>query len=283
MKIGIIVGRFQTPKLTSAHKKLIEEVSKINDRVIVFVGFSDVKNTRRYPLPFPSIDWLLKQYNVRLDVYPLFDHPSDKYWSEQLDLEIEKHVSSEYKITLYGGRDSFIPYYSGKFSTIELDLGKQKESASKLREAVTFPTSETGREGAIFAAYSRYPNVFSVVDALIYNSKDEFLFARKKGNEKWQCIGGFVDVRDESLKDAVSREVMEEAGIKVDPQYLNSFKIDDYRYTQEVDSMMSHVFSCFHLSGKPKAGDDINELAWFPRGQFPEIVENHKKIIHAIL
>ena len=43
MKTGIIVGRFQSPRLTHGHKDLIRKVISQCDKLIIFVGVYPLK------------------------------------------------------------------------------------------------------------------------------------------------------------------------------------------------------------------------------------------------
>ena len=94
--------------------------------------------------------------------------------------------------------------------------------------------------------------------------------ARKKNDPKgkWRFIGGFVDInKDETLEEAVKREVLEETnslGVG-EPIYIGSAKIDDWRYRNEQDGIMTSLFVIPYLFGAPKATDDIDELEWFDK------------------
>ena len=45
--VGIIVARFQVHELHDAHRDLINSVLDRHDRVIIFLGLSEVRNTKR--------------------------------------------------------------------------------------------------------------------------------------------------------------------------------------------------------------------------------------------
>lgn len=213
---------------------------------------------------------------------PIYDHESDEYWSKQVDAKVLERSKPEDEITLYGGRDSFIPTYSGIFKTKEIqDLGILSMSGTEAREAVQRPDTKEGRAGAIWASYNQWPKMYQVVDALILNANGQVLMCRKEGCEQWSLVGGFVDPEDETLEDAVKREVKEETGLEVSPEYQFSLRIDDRRYTKEVDKVMSHVFLCT-LAGNcfdPVPADDIVEAKWFDRMELPPVIENHKQML----
>ncbi len=286
MKTGVIIGRFQTPYLTQSHKQLIDEVIRRSDNLIILVGQSDVRVGRRYSLPFVSIKKMLEDYvlakGIWLRISPIHDQPSNHYWSEKVD-EIIGDVKDEI-IVLYGGRDSFIPYYFGKHYTEVLDIGVKDESATKIRESIKEPMTEEARKGAIWASYYKYPTMYQVIDAVIFNNIGQVLLCRKEGCVYWQLVGGFVDPEDESLEMAVKREVREETGLEVSPKYQFSIKISDYRYLKEADKVMSHVFLCTlgDNSFYPEPADDIIEARWFDPNKLPTIMSTHEEILNKI-
>ncbi len=55
IKVGVIVGRFQLPKLHEGYKKLINEVLRISDKTLILIGQSPVKFSENYPLTFDII------------------------------------------------------------------------------------------------------------------------------------------------------------------------------------------------------------------------------------
>ncbi len=59
------------------------------------------------------------------------------------------------------------------------------------------------------------------------------------------------------------REVREEAGIDVtEPKYVGSAMIDDWRYSEEADKIVTMFYETTYLSGHPEPADDIVELRW---------------------
>ena len=81
--------------------------------------------------------------------------------------------------------------------------------------------------------------------------------------------GGFVDPTDDNLEYAAKRELGEEApGISVegDMNYLGSYLMDDWRYTDE-DKIMTALFHGEYTFGTTQAGDDLVFVGWFPLTQ----------------
>lgn len=285
MKIGVIIGRFQVPDLTNAHKALIQAVKADSDGVIMFIGQNDIKSSRRYPLSYGSVAKMINDFDSSIVTDVLYDHDSDEHWSEVVDRKILERATPDDEVTLYGGRDSFIPHYKGQFETKEiLHLGVESLSGTQTREGVGEPMTEEERRGAIWASQYRWPIAYQVVDAVVLNKDGEVLLCRKEGCKTWGVIGGYVDPEDESLEDAVRREVKEETGLSVNPEYQFSLPIESRRYYKEPDSMMSHVFLCTLADNcfEPKAADDIVEAKWFNRMEMPPIGENHKELLQRI-
>lgn len=120
-KLGIIVGRFQVPELTSGHKYLIGEAIRRSDKVIIFVGTT--KNgvpSSRSPLPFEAVkNSIMEDKDIEpfiLGIYSIEDVGNFPIWVRNLDNLISSLyklglVSRDYEPTLYGSRDSMIPGY----------------------------------------------------------------------------------------------------------------------------------------------------------------------------
>src|ERR1700754_3160260 len=117
--IGVIIARFQTPYLHEGHKALINSVKTTHNKIVIVLGVSPVLGSRRNPLDFHTRERMIKKEYGDLVVLPLPNHPIDTQWSQNLDKLLSDTFPGA-KFRLYGSRDSFIPFYSGKFSTQQL-------------------------------------------------------------------------------------------------------------------------------------------------------------------
>ena len=83
------------------------------------------------------------------------------------------------------------------------------------------------------------------VDVILEDPNEKILILRRANYMKnfrtcWGLIGGAVDVADKTLKDAAVRETVEETGISLSFNEVNSMKhLFDYKYK---NGNVSHVF-----------------------------------------
>lgn len=260
---GVIIGRFQVHQLHEGHKDLIKTVSENHRKTILFLGISSVRGSKRNPLDFITRKLMIQSDFPNITILPLPDQHEDKLWSNELDKRILETVSNS-KVVLYGSRDSFIPFYLGKFPTYELE-SKIITSGTEVRKHVAqdILSDPAFRAGIIYASYNRYDISFQTVDVAIQNDKNEFLFARKPNENGIRFVGGFVDPKDQSLEIAAKREAQEETGLEVEiEKYLGSFRVNDWRYRSESDKIMTTLFIAKSVFGSPQANDDISELHW---------------------
>lgn len=273
---GVIIARFQTPYLHEGHKFLINEIRGRHNKIVIVLGVSPVKGSRRNPFDFYTREKLLKQFEPELVVLPLSDHPSDQVWSQQLDALLSSTFSME-QFVLYGSRDSFIRYYSGQFPVQELPE-KGEYSASSIRDenGDKVLNSVDFRLGINYAYHSMYPKVYPTVDIAVLNEDHtQVLLGKKHLAAQWRFPGGFSDPEDESFEMAARRELSEECGaIEVqEMQFVGSAKINDWRYRKETDKIITSLFKTTLIYGKPRAADDLAELAWFPISELAGMTE----------
>ena len=128
-------------------------------------------------------------------------------------------------------------------------------------------------------------NIKIAVDAIVFGYTDNILnvllIKQKYGQLKnqWAFVGGFVK-NDETLNDAVNRELKEEAGIKVN--YLEQL----YTFGDDVNrDPRFRVISVayFALVNSTKlvltANTDAEDAKWFPIDSIPKLAFDHKEIL----
>lgn len=279
--IGVIVGRFQVPALHEAHQALIREVcARHNNRVIIFVGVSPTLCTKEHPLDYPTRKLMIESAFPNVVVLPQMDQARDEVWSKNLDNAI-RTVYPLGEVCLYGGRDSFVKSYKGRFPAHEFPTHDYRPGSEIRAEVGKTPIdSEDFRRGYIYATQNQYKRTHCTVDVCIYKKEDlkegakrdpniEILLGRKPNETKYRLIGGFVE--GEPLEEAARREAGEEANVALEGpmEFVGSLIINDWRYGRTSDSVLTTLFASEYTWGggltdkEEKAGDDLEELRWF--------------------
>lgn len=288
--VGVIVGRFQVPDLHDAHEQLIRHVCAAHDKVVIFLGLSPLLVTRENPLDFQARKQMILEKFPDVIVLYIEDRHSDELWSRRLDQAIATQVTPSQSVVLYGGRDSFIAHYDGKYPTAELEQDAYV-SGSEFRRSVSRKSAQPSadfRAGVVWAAFSSFPTAYTCVDVAVFNETyDKLLLARKEDETQFRLIGGFSSPDSDTFEDDASREVAEEAHIEIgDIKYLASFKVDDWRYRGEADKIKTLLFSAKHLFGAPRPDDDIVEVRWFDWTDLNvrrDVMPNHQPLVAAAL
>lgn len=272
LTVGVVIARFQVPELHAGHKYLIEEVSLRHKKVLVFLGTRPAQPTKRHPLDYETRKLMVIEKYPDVMVQLLQDRSDNDVWSQSVD-EIVGREFPKHKATLYGSRESFIPYYTGNIDCVELPQRGTYNGSVDRKELSHIPLSDQSfRRGVMYVTTRQYlPTAYQTVDAAIVDRyKKQVLLGRKAGEQLFRFVGGFVDPSDKSLEFAVKREVCEEVGsIEIDDLvYLGSEKVDDWRYLNSESGIMTSFFVATYIFGGPHAGDDLEEVKWFKFNKF---------------
>jgi bifunctional NMN adenylyltransferase/nudix hydrolase len=289
-EVGVIVARLQSPHLHNGHVDVITQVLENHPRVIIFLGVSRLKFTKKNPYDFAIRRAMVEERFPDIEVYPIDDVGNDDVWSKNLDAGIDKAIGPQLKVVLYGGRDSFIKHYTGKYPTLEL-IPKVYISASDIRKQTGIkPKFNQGfREGMVYVLQNQFTSCKATVDMAIVDFKNQrFLFGRKPGRPLLCFVGGFSDTNNTSYEDDGIREVKEETTLDVtDPQYIGSTLIDDERYRDEDDKIKTLLFMAEYKGGEPVASDDLDggEVRWVGFNELKEemLNPNHRILVRMLL
>lgn len=277
---GVIVGRFQVVELNALHKKMIGKVLRRHKKVAVFLGSNPApSNLNPIDLMF-RVDLFESHYKDKLEVFEMPDLPDDRIWSQELDRRILE-MRPEGNVVLYGTMEGFLERYSGRYSAELLEA-----SPDELPELIGMDDEwdiRSFRAGMLYAAMRRFPTVYPTVDVAVFrNEMSQVLLARKEHETRYRFPGGFSDPEDDSFEMAAMRELVEECGdIVVDNlMYLGSLKVDDWRYRETADGIITHLYACSFVSGNPSPNDDIAEIKWFDVEKIKEelFVPEHKDL-----
>jgi bifunctional NMN adenylyltransferase/nudix hydrolase len=302
--IGVLVGRFQTPKLHTEHKKLFDYVCARHEKVICYLGLAPIQGDTSNPLDFNQRRAMIQEDFPNVQCFYIKDVKNDEVWSKNLDTQISDMLMPMQKPLLYGSRDSFISGYrkgAGKFDTEELE-SHSIVSGTQIRKETSRTTVANYfvRLGMVLASNMKYPTSFTTVDiAIMDNHRKDIWLGRKDGEEEFRFIGGFTDPNSETIEDDAKREVLEETHIVIsEPTYICSMKIDDWRYRTSRDKIKTTLWIGDRIAGDPKPDDDIAEIKRFaisdfiyetgyaPFGQpykVDNLVDEHKRLMVKLL
>lgn len=265
--IGVIIGRFQVDELHPAHLRLLNEVKENHEQMLVLLGVPATLGTKRNPLPYPVRAEMIREKYPDALITHLMDNQSDIEWSKTVDQTI-RMLCPFGSVCIYGGRDSFIPYYHGVYPTYELAVIPDDEG-SALREKIGHRRLNTRdfRAGIIYSCQNQYPKVFQTVDMAITKTEGKkklvFMGRRKKGMGL-RFGGGFVDPTDANLEAACLRERTEEFDIETSTvlNYVGSNLQQDWRYKTPDARIMTVLFQTEYIFGTGKIKDEFEETEW---------------------
>ena len=287
--VGVLVGRFQVHDLHEGHRDLIQFVRDRHEKVIIFLGVSPLPVSASNPLDFEARKQMILAEFPEVNVLYVADHPSDEDWSKILDKQIGHLVAPNQSVVLYGGRDSFIAHYSGRFPTEEL-LQDKFLSGTEVRKEIARSRAKASpefRAGVIWASQARFPTAYQCVDVAVLQldhaaGGGKILLGRKSTDKLFRFPGGFSDPRSGSLEEDARREVAEEMGVEVgDVRYIGSAQVDDWRYRHEPDCIKTAMFVAKYIHGRPTPSDDMDaEVRWFDLATLTEkdIVPIHRHL-----
>lgn len=284
---GIIVGRFQVHQLHEGHMELFKMVHSLHQRVIVFLGVNPGGANVDSPLDFESRRRMIQSKFPEFFVAPLLDCSSDETWSENLDQYLAT-LTPYGKVTLYGGRESFVPHYTGKHAPVELKLSVSHCSGTLIRNTLTNDIKDSAdfRAGVIYAINNLYPRVITCVDVAILHSFEDgvkVLLGRKIGESGWRFIGGHADPKSSSFEHDAKREAFEETNLDINSlTYLGSRTVDDWRWRKVPDKIKTLFFVGWSNFEQFKANDDINELKWFKFNDEFAMVAEHLPLMRML-
>ncbi len=105
------------------------------------------------------------------------------------------------------------------------------------------------------------------VAGVIVDDAGRALLIKRRDNGKWEPPGGVLE-REETIPDALQREVLEETGIKIaHPATLTGV------YKNMTGLIVSMVFRCEAIDGTPTTGAETRALRWATRDEITELAD----------
>jgi 8-oxo-dGTP pyrophosphatase MutT (NUDIX family) len=117
---------------------------------------------------------------------------------------------------------------------------------------------------------------WKVCASAVIKKGDFYLFGKKAKDvgpypNKWLIIGGGVKLGEETIEEALRREIKEEANIEVTNLRKLGFR-EDFRMKNGVETQFIFLdFQADYLSGEEAPGDDIVELRWVHKDKICEL------------
>lgn len=289
-KLGVGIGRFQLDELHEGHVYLLDKIAASHDEMLILVGHNTIRFNTDDPFPFHIRKQMLESRYPRATVLPLMDSPvSNEAWSQTVDQKV-RAVSHNGEAILYGGRDSFIPYYSGAYDTEEVSEMPDVSATAKRAEVGDFIDDPMFRKGWLAAINNQYAVTDPTVDMAIVSPDFTKVLMGLRGADAAHIrfFGGFVDSEDESYEAAAEREQFEEAtGITVSqPTYIASARIKDSRYRKSKYGIMTTFFALTCLEDKGAAGaDDMPAVEWcdLDASLYKRIAPEHEILVDKLL
>lgn len=280
--LGAVVVRFQASSPTTAQTALMNYVTERHPFQLVILGVPLIQGKMPNPLDYGAREQMIKSLFPNAQVLPVQDIPDDDAaWSREIDKQIGIAFAGK-KVLLYGGRDSFIKYYSGRNKTQQLDTNRADISATDSRafDSRTSQNSAAWRAGVIHAIGNMRPVSYPTADVAGFSPEGLMLIGQKeKDGNKWRFIGGFKEVKNTSIEEVASREFWEETGEVtniIDPQYILSMNIDDPRYRGTGDTIFTFLMAGMIENANiiTRGSDDVKNVAWLNLNYFIELGKN---------
>jgi bifunctional NMN adenylyltransferase/nudix hydrolase len=233
-KLGIIIGRFQP--LHDGHRKMIQQVSTLVDRILILVGSANSARTVKNPWTYSERKNTIRNFahsiDIEVEIAPLNDYLySDTQWIADVQRTIDEYNQEGDEVVILGhmkeGND-YLNWFPGyKFQGLHQQMNGR--SATDIRTAMfmsndhNMPSSVMDdwkfyqKEKELFADYP-FPETlnFNCSDALVLCAGHVLLIKRKfaPGAGTWALPGGFKN-RNETFFDCAVRELFEETNLRV--------------------------------------------------------------------
>ncbi len=279
MKIGVVVGRFQTPMLTVAHKQLLKEANDENDRVVVFIQQKYVNLTDDSPLPYDIREYLVANFchehlDKAVDILPLIEQKYMSVLLATIDENLMELHGYKSDYTLYTKKGS---NYTGLCKVKEFDINQMHSSAS-LREAACETSRKCFRtlNGIVATSIYQKPVVHNFVVGLI---KQENGILVERRHKKFNLPTVELTVSDDTMEEALENYIFASNPLAriTNSDYVKGFKIADWRFRNCNDTAYYHLFTSRWLSG------DLKDLMLYKPPFNPEFFEDEYKPIIAYL
>jgi 8-oxo-dGTP diphosphatase len=105
------------------------------------------------------------------------------------------------------------------------------------------------------------------VAGVIVDDDGRALLIKRRDNGKWEPPGGVLE-REETIPECLTREVLEETGIKIAPNAALTGV-----YKNMAGLIISLVFRCQAADGTPSTGEETRALRWVTHEEVTELAD----------
>ena len=142
-----------------------------------------------------------------------------------------------------------------------------------------------GRQRLFCGACERpiYENPIPATCLVVVNASQDILLVKRSVEPKkgqWCLPGGFIELGEPPDQGAL-RELNEETGLTADGAQLLGVRTTP---SSQYHSVLMVGYIVVSFTGRIKAGDDAEQVAWFPCSQLPPIAfESHQHFLQCYL
>ena len=115
---------------------------------------------------------------------------------------------------------------------------------------------------------------------IVVDHEGRILLHRRSDNARWALPGGVMDI-GESIAQTATREVREETGLEVEPEYIVGVYSDPghvFAYDDgEVRQQFSVCFACRIVGGRVSTSEESSEVAFFAPAEI-DTLDMHESI-----
>ena len=112
----------------------------------------------------------------------------------------------------------------------------------------------------------RANSIIPAASAIVVNNEGKMLLHRRSDNDRWALPGGTMEI-GENISGTIKREVKEETGLDVEPEYITGVYSDPHHIIEysdgEIRQEFSVCFACKIVKGDLHVSDESFELKFF--------------------
>ena len=286
--VGVVVGRFQIDNLHPGHINLLNRVTNLHGRnTIVFVGRGS--DPQKYQLDFETVKRMILSRFPAVTVASIYDRNNSELWSRDLDELIESFFPNK-RAVLYGGRDSFLEEYKGRFEKVTISAFGSFSSTDRRSEIVRAGSQDDAlfRRGVIYGVASLPASMIPYfLLAVTRNGSSEVVLVRETSSHNWGLPAERLDPeKDTDDRAALRRILIGRVAVDVsieDPLYITSavWRLREYRKSR--NSAFATLFAAGLKQGEFCGIRESECCRWFPVDDIERVIDDSQRHFARVL